>query len=570
MSSISAQQPITPILGIPDDIFRSMMEIIAQLDRPYPPTSKDALVRANKDSEAYPPWALAVHGGSLGWIRMTHVCRDWRNRICETMPLLWAQDIGCLPDGCKEMLRRAGDSAMLDVRLGYNKSITSFRIPLERVLVNSLFHSSGRIRTLRYIDVRRAASVTPISLSLRSRQLSSLEAVDVHFLDIDSVNMNRGRTSIVLPEGCIIQSDRLRAARFTNYFIPWTSRSLTVLCIAFCVADGGLSPATLHDTLSQVEDTIEELELDMAISIELVDSGPIEHTFPRLRCLHIRELSGILVAFFPHIHYPDTAKVNLTIDGGRSSTWDDQVRSLALDVLGRLQWGPIRTQTITIVDASQHPLDAQNGLQVRVSRHDGSTSPVRPLDDYCLGITVEHRIVRPARRDRVLTLLLHTLGGSTGSPWENVTDLDLDMSLRDWHIGEIDVVVHYIRSLSQLRRLRLVDPVGGSSTDGRSHLLPARLLIPLSHKPLNRLHILQHCDQTFAHSFFALCHALTSILANGVGAGPKLSPAFDHLLLEIIEGTPEMVPHGVERHVRPMFAKYSNSFELNIKRTSPS
>ncbi|KZV62758.1 hypothetical protein PENSPDRAFT_758481 [Peniophora sp. CONT] len=83
-------------------------------------------ILARIDDQPHPAWrargADSVDGtvrwviqkGSLGWVRMTHVCRAWRATLLDARHL-WAQNIGVLPKALLTFLERAGPAAPLSI-----------------------------------------------------------------------------------------------------------------------------------------------------------------------------------------------------------------------------------------------------------------------------------------------------------------------------------------------------------------------------------------------------------------------------------------------------------------------
>ena len=74
-----------------DDVLRELFDTVADIDPPRTSFHDD------DDSD--------TEDGSLGWIRMTHVCRRWR-RIGLDMSVLWARIICMFPAGVKTIAQR--------------------------------------------------------------------------------------------------------------------------------------------------------------------------------------------------------------------------------------------------------------------------------------------------------------------------------------------------------------------------------------------------------------------------------------------------------------------------------
>lgn len=83
--------PPSLIQRLPDDIIYELFYIVAEFDPPQ-------IARVQEDGSYVKP-------GSLGWIRMTHVCRRWR-RLGLDMSKLWAGIVCVFPPGVETIARR--------------------------------------------------------------------------------------------------------------------------------------------------------------------------------------------------------------------------------------------------------------------------------------------------------------------------------------------------------------------------------------------------------------------------------------------------------------------------------
>jgi len=88
---------------IPFDILLEIFFFVVVQERPWPPP-------------VY-PMESGVEGPLLGWIRLSHVCREWRY-LCLNTPSLWAHHFGALPKAAPTHLERAG-KVPLDICVGY-------------------------------------------------------------------------------------------------------------------------------------------------------------------------------------------------------------------------------------------------------------------------------------------------------------------------------------------------------------------------------------------------------------------------------------------------------------------
>ena len=146
------------IFMLPFELLSIIFEIVAESEPPCSPVTDIERNSVQKKSDPCMRkrlWDDAVQGGSLGWIRLCHVCCTWRSYICEEMPLLWARHIGCFrsPDALEEMLQRAGQNTCLSIRIISNSSTTDYSrlgtAPVQELgLFNGFDRNTGNITHL--------------------------------------------------------------------------------------------------------------------------------------------------------------------------------------------------------------------------------------------------------------------------------------------------------------------------------------------------------------------------------------------------------------------------------------
>ncbi|KZV60218.1 hypothetical protein PENSPDRAFT_671821 [Peniophora sp. CONT] len=546
MSSTSPDQLPPFILKLPTELFCLVVEHVAERERPCPPASADEEEAEIGSKALCQPWNLVAQGGSLGWIKLTHVCRNWRVTICEGMPLLWGQYIGCLPAACEEMLRRAGDNVPLDVQFGCNHSTLHTLVRNVPELISG--QQFTRIRSFHFIDVRDCGVQLPFVPS-NLHKMSSLETIEVHYLGLDYECFDDD--VFLQPEPCVMQSSRLRVARFTNYFIPWTSRSLVRLYLAF--DDFGLPFDTLHDTLSRVADTIEVLELDMAIPMAIKRRTPIPHALPKLRSLIVREQGELLVAFLQQITFPCTTILHV-MDVLYGDDWAAASMALVRNAYSQLGSGFTCT-TLSVTDARAQTTfhNINRGLQLGFS---GSDLPLRSTNPHNSNLVLGFEY-NPAGHQTALPIMLDELLTLDNCPWKTVTHLNVDLQVwRFWN--EVTQVLSF---LPHIRQLRLVDPLCGESDFLSDKNIPfpnihASASTATAH--LEHLCIVQHANSDIL-PLFDLCETLQSRLQNVSNNLPVAS-----LRLEIIEKSGPL-PSDAEEQITTMFTRVADRFELHLQ-----
>ncbi|KZV60219.1 hypothetical protein PENSPDRAFT_718521 [Peniophora sp. CONT] len=532
MNSTILQERAPLILKLPAELLSIIVEGVAECERPCPPAAADEEAEFGPQA-CYPPWNLVTEGGSLGWIRLTH-----------------ARHIGCLPDACEEMLRRAGQSTPLDIQLGYNHSLQLSHNMLDEATLDTTFQQfGGRIRSLRIIDVRDNELHAPLPSNLH--QLSNMEAVEVHYVDLKHACVEE--EYFTSPEACILQTQNLRTARFTNYSIPWTCRSLTHLYLSF--EDIGLPYNTLQDTLERVADAIEELELDMAIPKESRHRTPISHTFPRLQYLRVREVGALMATFLQQISFPRTTRLDLT-SVPYSPDWNDHFRPVIADAFQRLKDSPSFMAMVVGDIRRKDDATQSNGIRLSFWRDVSSLLSTRS-EHASLVLGVE--VTGYDNDSEALSLMVTEITDLEDTPWNTILYLDFDFPV--WRLNQDSNDL--LSLIPHLRQLRLVDPLqDGSLLRGYVPALPA----PRSIKRLGDLCVVQTNDSHIL-PLSRLCDILEARLGSVLYSSEDaqmLGPAVASLRLEIIEKS-GFIPHDAEAYITKKFSKFADTFELFLR-----
>lgn len=309
------------ILNIPSELLSLIVEIVAQCEPPRSPVSRFEWANVNRRAKQRAPWNSLIQGGSLGWIRLTHVCYDWRNNICGGMPLLWAQHIGRFraPGALEEMVRRTGEEIPLDIQFGSAGDVPAdYYLPWSIIENPSPTWSSaqctafrGRIRSLSIIDMRGGDSIERDAIPSIVDEMSELQSLTVDFLYLDRSHVSDYKYQH--PATPVLRTPHLRRVRFTNYFLPIATLGMTHLSIT--LDNFGLSAPILHDLLSAISPAIQELVLAFCVtdSADFLDLRPTSYVLPRLQFLRIRDTDDCIEALLQRLRMPRTTELKLVL-----------------------------------------------------------------------------------------------------------------------------------------------------------------------------------------------------------------------------------------------------------------
>ncbi|KZV64048.1 hypothetical protein PENSPDRAFT_656836 [Peniophora sp. CONT] len=182
-------------LKLPVDIIALLFDYAAALDPPY-----------------HGPWPPSTKRHTLGWITLTHVCRDWRD-VGLAMPLLWASIVTTFfdPAIANELLER---SCGCPITVELTARIWNPKRYKEGTLVPLIQEHLSQIGVLKLsnwalYDVLRSGDEKPLPF------LHTLHIDDAYFY----------RRPIPLPT-LQLHSPGLRSATFTNVILPPGSTSI--------------------------------------------------------------------------------------------------------------------------------------------------------------------------------------------------------------------------------------------------------------------------------------------------------------------------------------------------------
>ncbi|VDB85082.1 unnamed protein product [Peniophora sp. CBMAI 1063] len=278
-------------------------------------------------------WRPVLERGSLGFIRLTHVCRRWRDVILERKSL-WAENMGRLPMGDSEMFARSGSWSPFDVTVAaapFHRT-DSAALHLFKPLGPQPSPSSirDRLRSLHIVDMREAFGGHMPLDELFSIVLFGLEELSINFLGpADEPVWFAGDSTK------FVEAPNLRTLKLVNGFVWWRSSKLTSFSLN-CYN----GPLPRRDLLMQfmdnLKDTIEELELlyvfvrDFGTEAQAQLSPPPEAsvtaaqgqqppppppkiTFPRLRTLHVADDNDNAAGFLLRASPPPSAHITVEL-----------------------------------------------------------------------------------------------------------------------------------------------------------------------------------------------------------------------------------------------------------------
>ncbi|VDB85084.1 unnamed protein product [Peniophora sp. CBMAI 1063] len=317
------------IFILPFELLSVVIEAVAQCEPPRSPVSFYDREAVRTELDPYMRarlWEPLVQGGTLGWIRLSHVCHAWRTHICENMSTLWGHYIGCFSrhGALDEMLRRAGESTPLSVTSGLDGKSIAALYPLQllrhrhlaTVTLSEAKRSSvdSRIRSIHVVDLR--GDHNDLHHDPRSsifNAVTQLRVFEMHFL-------HNGRGTFgpdhLITSPLVISSPLLREVRLTNCLFSWTTAHLTHLSLALDC--GEFSGDILVKILREVAPTIEVLELDYCLPMEYFDHPRPTFSFPKLHHLRLRDQDRCLAGFLQVFHHALLAKLDLTLKPTRN------------------------------------------------------------------------------------------------------------------------------------------------------------------------------------------------------------------------------------------------------------
>ncbi|KZV75207.1 hypothetical protein PENSPDRAFT_102839 [Peniophora sp. CONT] len=491
---MSSAKPIFPFHALPPEILDTILLLATLDDCPRPGVyDHDRRVFYNDHKSDHTGrlsnehvWRPVLERGSLGWIRLSHVCRLWRDILMERKSL-WASILGTLPLGEGEMFKRAGKFCPFDITVTaapfHRQDSTVLHFFKPTILSSGgLVHSTAnrnRLRSLHIADMREAFGGHLPLEALFSSTLPGLEELGIHFLGPTDEAIWFASEPLA-----IVNAPRLHTLKLINGFIRWKSNTLR--CFSMNCYNGQVpSRDLLLEFMEMLRDTIEELELlycfgrDLGLeaqsyftsNAQQLDAAIAPHmskiSFPRLRTLHIADdrdnMAGFLLRASPPPDVHITVELYVEIEDGEWAT-QNQKAEVERNIRAALRCGnygasldglalrpgikkdelviDIYTSSLTLFQASRSSTNAN----LFNTRHPSLTLSVLNAASFHL------RDLSTSFSS--ITSFLTDSSPSSSQPSMRFTTLSIDMP--HWRPNEIQ---ECMKPFTKLRALRIVNPL---------------------------------------------------------------------------------------------------------------
>lgn len=428
--------------------------------------------------------------GSLGWVRLGHVCHQWRE-VLNDMRALWARILGRLPLGDEEILARAGDQNLLDVlwwRTPFHFHAQTIFEPITSPRPKTASYTlalpyANRLRCVRFVNFGDR-KVAPPSELFDVPSFPSLDTLEMSYTSPDC-----------LLEKCITLSSqtliapRLRVLRLLGCYVPWQSSMLERLTL-HRIDSKTLPALTLFGILDQTSATLKYLDLyDTFIredELEHEYSGEI--ILSRLRVLSISTRSGHLPTFLRFVKLPVGVQLIVDFYVEIDDDWleDDgpyiveSRRELQSDIEAALAGCHYDTSLDGLVITQGDPTDAFDELYFHMHRESldilsmavgSDASDPFDVNDASLALLAQNGFAHPDNpEDRGLIICCSEMARSLNP--ERFATISIDVPM--WGVEHIYSCVSLFPNL---RALRVVNPLeyhGVRSSAGTPTAFPFR------------------------------------------------------------------------------------------------
>ncbi|VDC06791.1 unnamed protein product [Peniophora sp. CBMAI 1063] len=237
----------TPFFRLSVDIQIVLFSLLAVVDPPSTPQlsnyNKSGYVPPEDDASTAQQSlrrgnASGITKGSLGFVRLSHVCKTWRD-ILLSMKRVWADNIGVLPLATSDMLVRAG-ACPLTVTLCQDTNLDVHGLPVNRVAEAPI------VRAVHGILLKPRSATTEVELTHLLHVLfpyeNTLERMDISIMSPDKRSILDDQSSTTL----------LHPLSLRNLFITPPRSSLRHLSITFEAA-GEESDATFDEVIGLLD-----------------------------------------------------------------------------------------------------------------------------------------------------------------------------------------------------------------------------------------------------------------------------------------------------------------------------
>ncbi|KZV62514.1 hypothetical protein PENSPDRAFT_758658 [Peniophora sp. CONT] len=322
---------------IPPEVLKIIFELVAEEDTPHAPIDvevKEKFMDTNgiryniRAGEGYRAWEDAMESGSLGWVRLTHVCRYWRDILCG-LPALWATILGRLPLGDEVISKRANRHSLVDLHFlssSYHCEESHIFSRMSEPPPAFTYPTTSQIRALHLVYLW-------IDLEMETEWMPSADWSNLEMLEISCPDW------ILIPTACLstrpIKAPRLRTLLLQHCFMPWESNSLSRLSIVG-TEEETLSTETLYTAIERASSTLLYLELAGVAATALAeDEGHISDiSLPNLRELRYMTDAGACNNLLRRVKMPPSAllALHLSMDANDQSIGQTVDSDMASDI----------------------------------------------------------------------------------------------------------------------------------------------------------------------------------------------------------------------------------------------
>ncbi|KZV67202.1 hypothetical protein PENSPDRAFT_755136 [Peniophora sp. CONT] len=326
-----------PVSRLPIEVLENVFLHLAVLDPPITPLCgrfRDHYDTDDEDAaedfsdelselasfENFPTWHK--HDcGSLGWIKVSHICHSWRD-VALLKKSLWAGAVGILPLANEEFVHRAGSCHLsITVRESRRRCLDLYdafsRVP----------HSSVK-SICAYFTEHELYSSIDLLMGYIYGQKTPWDALES--LEVSANGTPRGsqRYPLITPA--------LKYAKMINCTLPFVASGLQRLSIVYDADHPGRNALPLASLLSYIDgcqNTLQELELLRCLSVYAnTPKPPIVAPFVALRRFELGgDFGNLLRDVRHHIGYP--ADCDISFHTGEGGTFHFALRMLADDIL---------------------------------------------------------------------------------------------------------------------------------------------------------------------------------------------------------------------------------------------
>ncbi|KZV63335.1 hypothetical protein PENSPDRAFT_212578 [Peniophora sp. CONT] len=272
---------------LPNDLIRDLFDILAVVDPPRGPAG----------------------GGSLGWVKMTHVCQRWRV-IGISLPQLWARIVCTFPPDAEAVLERAGDVPLIiDLDTGGRKYWDELSLGAIITRAQAVVDSGTE-------SPKKGKKGVDWQKILDGRHLPLLLEFNVCTTGFDRRNYDWVGH---------VEAPALKTCTF-NLYIPLIACSLQSLtisgldwylprCLSVLKHCPNLSRLYISAILENGDEDSDDDELLLSVDQALCPELPV------LRTIHFKDVDNLTVSFLQHIRSLDNTGLRFD-DNWRFDTWD--------------------------------------------------------------------------------------------------------------------------------------------------------------------------------------------------------------------------------------------------------